>query len=444
MPNTKHGHVKRALKGELMAFKTRKSISAMALGMSLALVASEQAAATEGYFQHGWGARHGALGGAGVADGRDASAAALNPASLVKAGNSLQIAASLFSPRRKTTGTGEPGLAPLGTVESITNYFLVPNIAYSKQIDENSAWGITVYGNGGMNSDYPAVPRALAECGGGNGVFCGGAAGVNLSQAFIAPGYARSFGKVTFGVTPLLVMQLFEAKGLGAFAGFSSDPTNLTGPGVDTSFGFGAKFGFEAELSDNMRLGGSYQTRVKMSPFETYAGLFADQGDFDVPKNFQVGFAADAGKMTIMADYKRIYYSSIGSVGGTANVALPFGFAGGPGFGWDDVDVYKFGMEYRTSGDFTWRLGYARNSAAITPGELTLNILAPATVKSHITGGFSYKVSDKSYIEVAGMYAPNVAISGAEPAAFGNPNHINTIEMKQYSFTVSWTIKLGD
>lgn len=430
-----------------MANKKIKYIPAVALGMGLTLASTGTAFATEGYFQHGWGARHGALAGAGVADGRDASAAALNPASLVNAGNQLQIAATLFSPRRKTTGTGEPGLAPLGEVESVTNYFLVPNIAYSHQIDENSAWGITVYGNGGMNSDYPGVERALLECGGGSGVFCGGPAGVNLSQAFIAPGYARSFGKITIGVTPLLVMQLFEAKGLVAFSGFSSDPANLTGPGVDTSLGFGAKIGIQADLSENVRFGGSYQTKVNMAEFETYAGLFADQGDFDVPKNFQVGLAADVGEggnTTIMADYKRIYYSSIGSVGGTANVPLPFGATGGPGFGWDDVDVYKFAIEHRASEDWTWRLGYAHNSAAIKPSELTLNILAPATVQDHITGGFSYKVSDRSYLEVAGMYAPNKAISGAEPAAFGNPNHTNTIEMHQYALTVSWTIKLGD
>ena len=105
-----------------MAYKSTTHVSAIALGLGLTIIMADHAMATEGYFQHGWGARHSALAGAGVADGRDASAAALNPASLVKAGNSLQIAASLFSPHRKTTGTGQPGLAPLGTVESDTNF----------------------------------------------------------------------------------------------------------------------------------------------------------------------------------------------------------------------------------------------------------------------------------------------------------------------------------
>ncbi|WP_457817321.1 hypothetical protein, partial [Staphylococcus aureus] len=49
----------------------------------LALCASAPAVwATDGYFQDGLGARNKALAGAGVADSRDATAAALNPAGI--------------------------------------------------------------------------------------------------------------------------------------------------------------------------------------------------------------------------------------------------------------------------------------------------------------------------------------------------------------------------
>ena len=33
-------------------------------------------------------------------------------------------------------------------------------------------------------------------------------------------------------------------------------------------------------------LGLSYQTRIFMSEFDKYAGLFAGQGDFDIPSNY--------------------------------------------------------------------------------------------------------------------------------------------------------------
>ena len=57
--------------------------------------------------------------GAGVADSRDATAAALNPAGLVHVRTEASIAASLFSPRREV---GEPSVSG-ATVESGSDYF---------------------------------------------------------------------------------------------------------------------------------------------------------------------------------------------------------------------------------------------------------------------------------------------------------------------------------
>ncbi len=53
-----------------------------------------------------------------------------------------------------------------------------------------------------------------------------------------------------------------------------------------------------------------------------------------------------------MADYKRIWFSSIASVGNpSTNLELfnPFGADNGAGFGVKDVDVIKFGLEWRQS-----------------------------------------------------------------------------------------------
>jgi len=421
------------------------SAVAMGLGMGAMMLPAMQSQATEGYFGNGWGARHSALGGAGVADGRDATILALNPAGLTNVDEeSLQIALTLFSPRRGFTGSEQPSMTPNGEVRSTKNYFPVPNIAYSYKLDDVSAVGVSVYGNGGMNTNYPGISRLDAICGGGSGVFCGGEAGVDLMQAFIAVGYAREMGAFSIGISPLIVMQRFEAKGLGAFAGFSSDPTNLTNNGYDTSFGYGAKIGFQWNIMQGMRIGGVYQTRIYMDKFEKYAGLFAEQGDFDIPRNWQIGFASEVdadGKFTVMADWKKIYYSSIASVGGSPNVMTPFGASDGPGFGWKDILVSKIGMEYRYSNDWTWRLGYAFADNPVGTDEVTLNILAPGIVQHHITGGFSHKLSDKSTIEFAAAYVPSKTVLGNEQF---NPYHRIELEMHQFSLTMSWTMKLGD
>ena len=64
-----------------------------------------------------------------------------------------------------------------------------------------------------MNTDYD-VHTNIAPC---PGPFCGGKAGVNLEQAFLAIGYAHRFGSVSVGIAPILAVQMFNAYGLGPF-----------------------------------------------------------------------------------------------------------------------------------------------------------------------------------------------------------------------------------
>lgn len=420
-----------------------KNLKIMSLLVGTSLLAAPQAIATDGYFQYGLGARHAALGGAGVAYTTDASGMILNPAGIaLYSGSELDVALTIFSPRRKYTGSGQPGLTPLGEVVSGKNYFPIPNIAYTRSIDETSSWGLAMYGNGGMNTSWPAVERPMMECGGGAGIYCAGEAGVDLMQAFISATYAKKVGMVSFGVSPLLVIQRFEAKGLGAFAampGASVDPANMTDNGHELSTGVGIKLGIQAELSDALSIGATYQPKISMSNFDSYAGLFANQGNMDIPQTFTVGAAFElSNDFTIMADYNRIYYSKVGSVGNATTVMLPFGATDGPGFGWDDISTFKIGAEWKQSENLTLRAGFSRNENPVGPEDVTLNILAPGVVRSHFTGGFQYDLASGSSFEMAAAYVPTVSVTGA---GMMNPNHTVKIEMKQYVVSFGWKKK---
>lgn len=239
------------------------------------------AGATDGYFQVGFGARQNALGGAGVANSTDAMAQTLNPAGIVGVGDQWQVGGAAFMPFRGYSATGT-GLVAAGSVDSDANIFIMPNFALVRQIDAQSAWGISVYGNGGMNTTYSAVPNATLGCagmgGGAPGVFCGGVSGVDLMQAFISLDYARQAGPVKFGIAPTLAVQRFQAKGLGLFAGFSTSGGNVTDNGFDYSFGGGLRAGIEIEATPGLRFGLSGQTKMYMTKFDKYSGLFDDQG----------------------------------------------------------------------------------------------------------------------------------------------------------------------
>ncbi|MFZ5608751.1 MAG: OmpP1/FadL family transporter [Pseudomonadota bacterium] len=404
--------------------------------------------ATEGYFQQGYGARQKALAGAGVADARDAMALSINPAGLTGIGRQFSAALSLFSPHRQFTGEGGPGFTPLGTVKSSQEYFPIPNFGYSHPLSENSALGIAIFGNGGMNTNYKNVenPACVSPpLPASSGVFCGGDAGVNLSQLFIAVGYAYDFGGLSVGVSPIFAFQMFKAKGLAAFGGVSSDPTRLTNNGNDYSYGGGVRVGIEADLTDTLRFGATYQSKIYMTKFDDYAGLFADGGDFDIPQNFTVGLALDATpSLTLMADYKRIYYSGVNSVGNAPTTPLPLGAKDGPGFGWRDVDIIKVAAEWRANERWTLRFGTGFNDDPIEPEDVTLNILAPGVIKNHISGGFSFRVSPNSTIDFAGTGMRSHAVSGIEVTPAGpNPGHTIGLKMHQFEATIGWTYRFN-
>ena len=125
---------------------------------AVGLLAANAANATNGYFAHGYSIKNKALAGAGVALPLDAMAVSTNPAGLTQVGDRLDIGLAIFSPSRDYTVSGEPsGLGfglKTGTVESDSEYFFIPNIGWSKQLNDRTAFGIAVYGNGGMNTDY--------------------------------------------------------------------------------------------------------------------------------------------------------------------------------------------------------------------------------------------------------------------------------------------------
>lgn len=389
--------------------------------------------ATEGYFAPGYSPNQRAVAGAGVANPSDAMSATINPAGAARVGRQMQMGLEFFSPNRGYDATGT-GFVPPGSVTSGEKLFPVPNFAYNMPLDNGAVLNFSVYGNGGMNTTYPA---GLPGCG---SVFCGGPAGVDLAQLFLSATYANTAGNMSYGIAPTLVAQRFSATGLGAFVGSSVDGSALTNNGNDWSFGYGLRAGVQFELSETLRFGLAGQTKMYMSEFDKYAGLFADGGDFDVPASITAGFAWDARPdLTLMLDYKRIFYSGVGAVGNATDAGL-FGAPGGAGFGWDDVNVIKIGGEWRASDTMTWRAGYGYSSNPVGPEDVTINILAPGIVKHHFSFGGSRRLNDRDSLDFAVIYVPENTVSGPEVTPGGvTPGSNIDLRMNQFSVSVGWT-----
>ena len=442
----------------------KKTLLAAATAAALAPLAAH---ATDGYYQHGYGIKAKGRAGAGTAMATDAFGGANNPASMAFVGGRIDFGVDLFSPIREAARAG--GLAGIdGQAESDSNFHLIPEFGYNKMINPDMSLGVTVYANGGMNTDYPGgqIPSGTA-CGPATGpgtgfnpapgpynLLCGnGSLGVDLAQLVIAPTLAY---KITpnhaFGISPLIGIQSFEAQGLQAFAGFSTSPNDLTNKGHDTAYGYGVRVGWFGRLSEAVSVGAAYSTKIYMTEFDKYKGLFAEGGDFDMPENYNVGIAFRATpRLTLLADYRRINYGDIASVGNASASVLNCLLVGGPdpstclggsngaGFGWRNVNVYKIAFEYQYNSELTLRAGYSHNDNPIRAQDVTFNIIAPGVIEDHVALGFTYKRRSGGELTLYYMHAFENEVTGPSLFnSFGVPAGNETIKMYQNSLGIAY------
>ncbi len=414
------------------------------LSLTLVVGLASVAHATNGYFSHGYSPQNKALAGAGVALPLDSLAAAVNPAGMAFVEKRVDIAISLFNPNREYTVTGSPsgfpgtfGFAP-GTFESDSEWFIIPALGANWTLNESSVVGLSVYGNGGMSTDYPTNTY---------GDFSVSTTGVDLIQLLILPTYARKINpRHAVGISPILAYQSFEQIGLQTLGGFSRDPNNISNNGHDTSYGYGVRIGYMGEvLPDVLYVGASYQTKVYMSELDDYAGLLAEQGDFDIPANWTIGISYKAVPAVIFAfDVQQIYYSDVNSI---ANPMLPnlqtslLGNDDGSGFGWDDMTVFKFGVQWQAINDLTLRAGYSYGEQPIPDTEMPFNILAPATIEHHLTLGLTKTVKENQDLTFSLMHGFSNSISGANTLEVPGAQTIE-LKMSQWEATVGYTWKL--
>jgi long-chain fatty acid transport protein len=422
--------------------------------IAAALTLAAPAWATNGYFPHGYGIKAKGMGGVSTALAEDALGGATNPAKMAFVGTRLDLGLELFSPQRNAerTGAGIPSLN--GKVDSDKELFPVPEFGYNHMLSNDLAVGVTVYGNGGMNTTYP---QGNFNCGAGPAnLLCGGGElGVDLMQLVVAPTVAfKPAADHALGVSLLLGYQRFEANGLQAFDNapgfppFTGSPGNVTNRGYDSATGAGLRIGYMGRLTPQVTIGAAYSSKIDMSKFDKYKGLFAGAGDFDIPSNYSVGVAfKPVPEWTVAVDYQRINYSDAPSVSNPSQPPVaPLGADNGPGFGWKDINVFKLGVAWQMDPSLTLRAGYNRGDNPIQGADVTFNILAPGVMKDHYTAGFTYvPVKD---MEVSGffMIAPRQTVSA--PSLFNglfpappNAGGTETIGMRQWSLGVGWSLK---
>jgi long-chain fatty acid transport protein len=424
------------------------------------------AAATNGYFSIGYGMKAKGMAGAATATTSDAFGGAVNPAKMVFVGDRVDLGLDVFMPRRSASreGLAGPMAGYNGASESGSNTFYIPEFGYNKMLRPDLSLGVTVYGNGGMNTDYDpglnggaAAPAFAPSCAGApsNMLFGCGKLGVDMMQLIIAPTVAYKLNaNHSIGVSPLFGYQRFKVDGLQAFdeMGFTSSMGNTTNKGYDEATGWGVRVGWMGKASDTVTLGAAYSSKIRMSKFDKYKGLFAEQGGFDIPENYNVGIAVKVTpKATVAFDIQQINYSGVNSVAnGVMNSLLappanPLGSDNGSGFKWRDQTAFKLGLEYEYSRDLTLRAGYNYGKSPVRDDQdsVSFNIIAPGVVEQHLTLGATWTLADKAELTVSYMHAFKKSVTGPSATsllAIGNSTE--TLTMYQNSFGIAYGWKM--
>lgn len=399
--------------------------------------ASMSVNATNGYFRVGHSPNSIAMAGATSAKAQDTMASTYNPALTAEIEDGVTVALSFFSPDRGFEVTGaSPMLAnpgefalSLGEVRSDSELFLIPAFAYKQSLNDDWALSVSVYGNGGMNTDYS------------ESVFYAGKTGVDLMQLFVNTTFSFTINENShIGFAPILAYQVFEANGVGSFAPYSQDASKLSNNHHDSATGYGFRIGYQQDLSHWASVGISYQSKINFDAFDDYSGLFAGDGDFDVPETYNIGFSFTHDDVELAIDYQRINYSDVASVG---NSMLPniqtdqLGAKNGAGFGWQDMEIYKLGLAIGVNDDDTLRFGLSYGDQPIPEDEVLFNILAPGVQEVHVTAGYEFNAGDSEYA-VALMYSPSSSVKGRNPLYQSQKQYIE-LEMSQVELTLSVT-----
>lgn len=401
---------------------------------------SSSAFATTGYFMHGYGVKAQGAAGASIAAFNDALTIANNPSGLAWLDSRVDIGATIFNPKRSAEIEGNLAGANGQYSGNGREYFVLPEFAVNKKVNDTVALGLAIYGNGGMNTSYKKNPYAAF----GNT----GEAGVDLAQVFISPSVAWRYSEnQSIGIATNILYQRFEAKGISGFAPFSVDGQKLSNNGKDSATGIGVKVGWSAKLNDVVTVGANYSSKIKSDKFDQYRGLFAQAGGFDVPESYGVGAAFQlTPALTVLTDIARINYSDVDSVGNPFSLASVmagngFGSEKGQGFGWKDINVYKIGAAYQVNPQVTIRAGYSHNDQPIPQDQTFLNILAPGVIKDHISLGATWDIDRAQELSVAYTYGLKETVKGNQsiPTAFGGGEA--NLEMDQHILGISYGVK---
>jgi long-chain fatty acid transport protein len=442
--------------------------------ISLGMVTSPFAFATNGMNLEGYGPIAEAMGGASMAYDNGVAAVMNNPATL-----------GLMADGSSRFGGGLGVLAPSITAKmpgasskSEATAFYMPAAGYAHKSGQWT-YGAAMFSQGGMGTEYAANSfmaagtgeKVRSEVGVGRFIVplvyqvddkinVGGSldfvwAGMDMKMALPGASFVdMAMGTKTYGSAGGTLLGAFAPaipNGACVAGGGSATASCINWARVDFSNssaftgqakgnGFAFKLGGTYKVDSQLTLGATFHSKTSIGDLTTTGASMSmslnsaggvtgpttvipgsvSVHNFQWPQTIAMGAAYQVNdQLLLVADYKRIGWKDV-----MKNFSMTFtaGAAAGPMAGqtvdmvlnqnWDDQNVIQLGAAYKTTDALTLRAGL--NLANNPVPDKYMNPLFPAIAKNHVTLGTGYAVTKQSTVDFSYVYVPTVSATNGQ------------------------------
>ena len=431
--------------------KFSKKLKIAGLWSCLTIIAATPSWAGNGNMLHGFGPVNSSMGGAGAGLWIDDPVGALmfNPSLMtLSEGNNVSFGTEFFWDDieikvKLNGGNGDRS----GKTDPDRQAGVIPSIGFTHHAaGSNWAFGFGLIGIAGFRTDYSNDPDSILFDTPPNG-FGRIYTDHRVTKIPLAVAYQitskLSLGFSLNGYIAELAIAPLPYRVYDAVDGDDNLRFYPQGDGLVSRYAFSVQPSFTYQVSSDFTIGGSITTKQDFDPFEwnsTFAnpnnpnfGQHRDlEFDLDGPLTATVGAGINLNDKTKVAlDIMWIKYdgvSGFGSPGGITNRTV------NP-FGWDNVWVYKIGVQHELTDKITLRAGYNYSDIPM-PDKNTLTATgAPAVFQHHITAGLGVKVNESLTANLGAYWVPRSSIKGVYEDLDNNP--LGTIKTSNSLISVS-------
>jgi len=385
----------------------------IAVAAALAFAIARPAQATNGMRMIGFGPVQNSMGGVGVGATLDAASVLSNPAGMSELGGRVDFGATYFLPTVKYSATESPGFGNQlvnqsgVTLQSDKGASPIPAFGLVVPIDGQWTFGIGAYGVAGMGVDYAQNLYSSTT-------FTG------YQQMRFTPGVSYKLNDMfSFGLTLNGMWATTEWNVANAFG----QAPHMAG----SAFGIGATLGVKITPIEMLTIGLAYETKSFFQDFAYNTGVRpnpaggtlpplpggVDKLTFNQPGVLTGGVAVRPLEMLLVAadvewiDWASTNGANLPAFAQNSSGAMPWNM------NWSSQVVFKIGLQVTPLDWLAIRAGFNYGKNPLDATRAFENICFPAVAESHITLGAGFNLGKHVVVNVGGMIAPSVSISGS-------------------------------